>query len=69
MLYSFSIPVFYDKGFRYYLNFNYDVNKKMTVCLRWAQTINKDKITIGSGLDQIYGSNKSEIKIQLMYLF
>ena len=27
LLYSFSIPVFYDKGFRYYLNFNYGLTK------------------------------------------
>ena len=69
VLYSFSIPVFYDKGFRYYLNFNYDLNKKMTFYLRWAQTINKDKTTTGSGLDQINSPTKTEVKLQLMYLF
>ena len=69
VLYSFSIPVFYDKGLRYYLNFNYDINKKLLVWLRWAQTINKDKVTIGTGLDQISGPNKSEAKIQFIYLF
>ena len=69
VLYSFSIPVFYDKGFRYYLNFNYNINKRTALYLRWAQTINKDKMTIGSGLDQIFSPNKSEAKFQLMYLF
>ena len=69
VLYSYSIPVFYDKGFRYYFNFNYDLNKKFTVWLRWAQTIYQDKKNIGSGLDEIPGNKKSEIKIQLQYRF
>jgi hypothetical protein len=47
VLYSFSIPVFYDKGFRYYLNLNYDVNKKITVWGKFAQTIYRDKSVIG----------------------
>lgn len=69
VLYSYSIPVFYDKGFRYYVNFNYDLNRKITIWLRWAQTIYKDKTAIGSGLDEIAGNKKSEIKMQVQYLF
>jgi DNA uptake protein ComE-like DNA-binding protein len=67
VLYSFSIPVFYDKGLRYYLNANYDINKKLTVWVKWAQTIYKNKTLIGSGLDEIKGNKKSEIKLQVMY--
>ena len=69
VLYSYSIPVFYDKGFRYYVNFNYDINNKITIWLRWAQTVYKDKTTIGSGLDEITGNKKSELKMQVRYLF
>ena len=69
VLYSFSIPVFYDKGYRYYVNINYDVNKKMTFWFRWAQTIFKDKTTIGSGLDQIAGNRRTEAKLQMLYTF
>ncbi len=69
VLYSFSIPVFYDKGYRYYLNINYDINKKLGIWLKWSQTIYKDKILIGSGLDQIKGDSKSEVKLQAMYKF
>jgi hypothetical protein len=69
VLYSFSIPVFYDKGYRYYVNVNYDVNKKMTVWLRWAQTIFKNKATIGSGLDEITGNKRTEVKLQVLYSF
>jgi hypothetical protein len=69
LLYSFSIPVFYDKGFRYYLNFNYGLSKNSTVWLRWSQTIYKDKFSIGSGLDEIAGNKKSEIKLQWQFQF
>ncbi|MBL7702676.1 MAG: helix-hairpin-helix domain-containing protein [Ferruginibacter sp.] len=69
VLYSFSIPVFYDKGYRYYLNFNYDINKRLSLWIRWAQTIYKDKTLIGSGLDEINGNRKTEIKLQGQYKF
>ena len=69
VLYSFSIPVFYDKGYRYYLNFNYDINKKLSLWIKWAQTIYTNQTLIGSGLDEITGNKKSEIKLQVMYKF
>lgn len=69
VLYSYSIPQFIGKGIRYYINMNYDVSKKMTVWLRWAQTIYANETSIGSGLDQIKGNRKSEGKFQVMYSF
>ena len=69
VLYSFSIPVFYDKGFRYYININYDLNKKVSLWIKWGQTIYKDKNPVGSGLDEINGNSKSEIKLQATYKF
>lgn len=69
VLYSFSIPVFYNKGYRYYININYDINKKISLWLKWAQTLYEDRMLVGSGLDEIRGNTKSEIKIQAMYKF
>ncbi len=69
ILYSFSIPVFYDKGYRYYININYDIGKKLSLWVKWSQTLFKDKNLIGSGLDEINGNKKSEIKLQLLYKF
>ncbi len=69
VLYSFSIPVFYDKGYRYYLNMNYDVGKKISLWIKWGQTIYRDKTLIGSGLDEITGNKKSELKLQVLYKF
>lgn len=69
VLYGYSIPVFFDKGYRYYINANYDFSKKLSVWIRFAQTIYPDKMFIGSGLDVISGNKKSEVKLQLIYSF
>jgi hypothetical protein len=69
VLYSFSIPVFYDKGYRYYINCNYDITRKWSFWARFAQTIYPDKNIIGSGLDEIKGNKKTEIKVQGIFKF
>jgi hypothetical protein len=71
VLYSFSIPAFFGKGARYYLNANYDwrINKKnsLTLYARLAQTIFNNLTKIGSGLDEINGNRRTEIKLQLVW--
>jgi hypothetical protein len=67
VLYSFSIPVFSDKGYRYYVNVSYNLGKKLTFWLRWAQFIYTDKAEVGSGLDLINGNKRTEIKVQARY--
>lgn len=69
VLYYYSIPVFYDKGYRYYININYDFNKKLSAWLKWSQVVYPGKTLIGSGLDQIPGNRKSEIRLQVMAHF
>ncbi len=69
VLYSFSIPALYDKGWRYYANVNYDVTRKLSLWLRIAQTLYANKAIIGSGLDEILSKHKTEFKIQLRYAF
>jgi hypothetical protein len=66
VLYSFSIPFFYEKGYRYYLNLNYHVTRKLSLWFRIAQTLYPDRSTISSGLDEIKGNRKTEVKIQAM---
>lgn len=69
VLYSYSIPVFYDKGYRYYLNFTYDPTKNFSIWIRIAQSIFPGKLKIGSGLDEITGNTKSELKMQAILTF
>jgi hypothetical protein len=69
VLYAYSIPVFYDKGYRYYLNINYDVTRQLSVWGRFAQTVYSNKNVIGSGLDEIKGNTKSELAVQAIWIF
>lgn len=69
VLYSFSIPVFYGKGYRTYLNINYDVNRKITLWARISQFYYPAQNPIGSALDQINKNHKTELKLQLLYKF
>lgn len=67
VLYGFSIPAFFNKGFRYYLNLNYDLSKRLSVWLRFAQLINNEQLTVGSGLDEIPNNKRSEVKVQILW--
>lgn len=66
VLYNFSIPPFSGKGFRYYLNFNFDINNIFSLYFRFAQTQYKDVNKVGTGNDEIDGHTRSEIKFQLI---
>ena len=69
VLYSFSIPVFYDKGYRVYVNLNYDINKKMAIWARLARSVFPDQNKVGSGLDEINANHRTEVKFQVLYKF
>jgi hypothetical protein len=69
VLYSFAIPVIYDKGFRYYLNLHYAINKQHGCWFRWAQTYFQNKNIIGSGSDEIQGNKRSAIQLQWIWQF
>ncbi len=69
VLYSYSIPVFAGAGYRYYLNFNYDLSRKITVWAKIAQTFYTDRDVISSGLDKIDGNRRTEFKFQARYNF
>jgi len=67
--YYFSIPSFFDKGLRYYLNFHWNISSGVSFWLKWAQTVYRDKQSIGSGLDEIAGNKRSEIRVQINAIF
>ena len=69
VLFYYSIPAFYDQGFRYYLNLNYNLNSNISFWLKWSQTIYNNAESIGSGLDEIPGSKKSEIRVMARVIF
>ncbi|MCO6496053.1 MAG: helix-hairpin-helix domain-containing protein [Chitinophagaceae bacterium] len=69
VLYSYSIPMVYGKGFRYYLNLRYNLFKDVSLWTRIAQTRYLDRDVIGSGLDKIDGKAKTELKVELYWRF
>lgn len=68
MLYAFSIPAYYDTGTRHYLMLRYTFAKNLKMWVRWSQTRYLNLAQISSGLNEISGNKRSEIKLQVMYL-
>jgi hypothetical protein len=66
VLYGYSIPSFFDKGMRYYMNVKFECSKKVSLWLRAAQSHYANRQTIGSGLDEISGNTKTEVKFQAL---
>lgn len=69
VLYGSSIPVFSGKGVRYYFILHYDIRKNISTWLKFSQTICHGVEEIGSALDAIPGNKRTEIKLQLRFLF
>ncbi len=66
LLYAFSIPAYYSKGFRTYLTAHYN-RKKFDVWLKVSRFLFADKEEIGSGTQTIDGNQKTDVKLQLMF--
>lgn len=69
VLYGYSIPAYYYKGSRFYVNFRYKIVKGLDAWFRYAATFYSNRTVIGSGMDEIQGSTKSEFKIQIRVEF
>ena len=66
LLYAFSIPAYYSKGFRTYLTAHYN-RKKFDVWFKISRFLFADKEEIGSGTQTIDGNQKTDVKLQLMF--
>lgn len=69
VLYAFSVPAYYNRGSRAYLIVKYDITRWSDLTIRASQTFYADRDLIGSGLNQIDGSTRTEIKAQLRMKF
>lgn len=69
VLYNFSFGMYSGKGFRSYLNLKYKLAKKINVWARYALFFYRDVETVGSGLDEINGNKKTDVKLQIRYQF
>lgn len=68
ILYFYSIPAYYYKGSRVYGILQYQF-RNIDIWIRYGQFLYNNRTTIGSGLSEIQGNRKSEIKIQLRISF
>ncbi len=69
VLYSFSIPAYFNGGIRYYLKVRYKIRGGPQLEIRFARSTFPKLGSIGSSLDQIQGNTKSELKCQLFWKF
>lgn len=67
LLYSFSIPAYYDNATRFYIMYRYKVSNKLSLWIRYAQTHFNNRENIGSGLEEIKGALKSNLKMQVIW--
>ena len=67
VLYAVSIPALYGQGTRAYVIAQADFNKHFTLWLRYANTNYRHQDTVGTGLEEIQGAARSEVKAQLRY--
>jgi hypothetical protein len=69
VLYAFSFPAYYQKGFRHYCLVQYKFARNVDCWLRWARTDLLNESTFGSGLEEISASHRSEVKVQIRLHF
>jgi len=69
VLYAFSVPAYYGRGTRFYLNMSYNVNRTVSLWLRFSQTYFADRSVISSGNEEILGNRRSEVKAQVRVTF
>ncbi len=69
LLYLYSVPSFYNKGVRYYILGRWEIDKKMTIWLKYSKTIYHNVDIIGTGLDEIQGNKKTNVGLQMRIKF
>ncbi|MBC7567305.1 MAG: helix-hairpin-helix domain-containing protein [Pedobacter sp.] len=69
VLYGSSFGAYADKGFKCYSNIRYRVTQQIDLWARYAVIVYQGKESISSGLDEIKGIKKSDVKVQLRFQF
>lgn len=69
VLYAYSFPFYYDKGSRAYILVRYRITRSIDINARLSQTFYTNRDSSGSGLDEIQGNTRTELKAQLRVRF
>jgi len=69
VLYYFYIPAYYKVGSRFYLTARYKYRKKFDFWIRYGVWNYRNEETLLSGLEEIQGNVRSDVKVVFRYLF
>lgn len=69
VLYAISMPAYYERGFRHFLVVRYSANVHTDFWFRVARTSMPERETLGSYVDEIQGSKRTDFKFQVRYRF
>ncbi len=69
MLYAFSMPSFYGKGVRLALSAGWKINRHLSITAKATATCYADRDVIGTGLEAIDGSHRTDIYTLLRWKF
>jgi len=69
LLYTFSVPALHGNGIRNYLMIEYNLTRSIDFWVRASRTTYSNVETISSGLEEIKGNKKTDLKFQVRYRF
>lgn len=69
VLYAYSIPAYFYRGTRWYAVVRYNAFKNLDIWVRFAQSYFSNRTTVGSGMEEIQGRTRTEVKVQLRLKF
>ena len=69
VLYAFSIPAYNGQGVRNYLMVQYGMSESVDLWMRIARFSYRDQNTVGSGLEESQGPNRTEVKWMMRWKF
>ncbi|MBR9921702.1 MAG: helix-hairpin-helix domain-containing protein [Bacteroidetes bacterium] len=69
LLYQFSIPAYYDRGSRFYINTRFRATSDLVVEFRFARLFLPNRESIGAGPYKIDSNRRTELKAQIAWKF
>lgn len=69
VLYAISMPAYYERGFRHFVLLRYSANAHTDIWLRISRTTMPEREALSSYVDEIQGTNRTDIKCQVRYRF
>lgn len=69
VLYAYSFPAYYYRGIKAYLTLRYNIYKNIDAWFRVANLFYSNRDHVGSGLEEIDGKHRTDIKVQIRFKF